>query len=475
MDRLPQLKPSILVVFGITGDLAKRKILPAIYQLVKENMLPEGTRILGISRRDVPIEEILDTVNLCANEADGICDPAVMERIRACTSMFRLDPLSDQDYESLKQQLNEIEQEHRECMDRMFYLSIPPQVYAPIIQKLGSHGLSKGCSHGKAVAKLMIEKPFGYDVKSAEQLIEETEQVFSEEQIYRIDHYLAKETAQNILKFRRHNPLFSAQWDGAHLRRIHVIAKEKIGIENRVNFYERVGAMRDLIQSHLMQLLALSAMEMPEQLNSDEVHAAKHKFLDSLLPPDSSEGLDKAVVRGQYDTYKEEVANPGSATETFVSLVLRSSDPAWKDCEFQLTTGKALDEKVTIIKLYFGDEDPNVLSFRIQPDEGIDIDLLIEEPGFAHRLSKVKMNFSYAQSFDSSHDAYERVLIDAIRGDKLLFATKAEVMASWRLLQPVLDHWVKTSADLLIYPSGSKGPSTERLGRQFSAKLKATE
>ena len=200
--------------------------------------------------------------------------------------------------------------------------------------------------------------------------------------------------------------------------------------------------------------------------------------INSLIrccPPDSSEGLDKAVVRGQYDTYKEEVANPGSATETFVSLVLRSSDPAWKDCEFQLTTGKALDEKVTIIKLYFGDEDPNVLSFRIQPDEGIDIDLLIEEPGFAHRLSKVKMNFSYAQSFDSSHDAYERVLIDAIRGDKLLFATKAEVMASWRLLQPVLDHWVKTSADLLIYPSGSKGPSTERLGRQFSAKLKATE
>ncbi len=472
MDRSLELKPSILIVFGITGDLAKRKILPAIYQLCKEKMLPEDTKILGISRRDVPIDEILDTVNLCANEQDGICDPAVIERIRSCTSMFQVDPLSDQDYISLKEHLDLMEQEQGGCMDRLFYLSIPPQVYIPIIQKMGQHGLNRGCSHQQAVAKLMIEKPFGYDVASAEILIRETEKVFTEDQIFRIDHYLAKETAQNILKFRRHNPVFSSQWNDRHIRRIHVIAKEKIGIENRVGFYERVGAMRDLIQSHLMQLLSLTALDMPEELTSDSVHASKRKFMESLLPPDTSLGISKQVVRGQYDNYKAEVANPHSSIETFVSMVLRSRHPDWQNCEFQLTTGKALDEKVTIIKVYFGDKDPNILSFRIQPDEGIDIDLLIEEPGFTHNLRKVKMNFSYAQHFDTSRDAYERVLIDAIRGDKLLFATKSEVMASWRVLQPILDAWSATSDDLVIYPSGGKGPSIRHLNDQISAKLK---
>ena len=468
------LKPSILIVFGITGDLAKRKILPAIYQLCKEKMLPEGTKILGISRRDVSIDEFLDTVNLCVNEKDGICDPAVIERIRSCTGMFKLDPLNDQDYILLKEHLDNFERECGDCMERLFYLSIPPQVYGPIISKLGQHGLNLGCEHGQGVAKLMIEKPFGYDYDSAEILIRETEKVFKEEQIYRIDHFLAKETAQNILKFRRHNPVFSSQWNGRQIRRIHVIAKEQIGIENRVNFYERVGAMRDLIQSHLMQLLSLTALEMPDELNSDSIHAAKHEFMKSLLAPDLSVGITNQVIRGQYDSYKDEVENPHSYTETFVSMILRSNKPEWENCEFKLTTGKALDEKVTIIKVYFGDDDPNVLSFRIQPDEGIDIDLLIEQPGFVHNLQKVKMNFSYSQSFDTPHDAYERVLIDALRGDKLLFATKSEVMSSWRILQPILNEWVKTGDDLVIYKTGGKGPSIKRLDKEFSAKLKTS-
>jgi len=475
MSDKPIVKPSILVIFGITGDLAKRKVLPAIYHLCKDNLLPEGTKIIGISRREVPKEEILNTVSICANEIDNnTCDPTVIQRLNSWLTMFKLNPLEDKDYIALSAYLTKLEEETHQCLDRLFYLSIPPQVYGPIIEKLGQHQLNQSCLHAQADVRLLIEKPFGYDITSAEQLIQETEKVFSEDQIFRIDHYLAKETAQNILKFRRHNPIFSSQWDSTHISRIHVIAKEKIGIENRVNFYEQVGAMRDLVQSHLMQLLSLTAMEIPSELNSDEVHAAKHAFLESLMPPDSQRGIDKQVIRGQYDTYKNEVDNQKSETETYVSILLSSKDPRWTNTVFQLTTGKSLDEKNTLIEIYFGTNDPNILTFRIQPDEGIEINLLIEQPGFSHNLKEVKMNFSYDQdnSTNNSHDAYERVLVDAIRGDKLLFASKSEVMSSWRILQPILDYWQNNHNDLIIYKTASKGPSNLTSKEDFSVKIK---
>jgi len=469
MSQSPKLKPSIIVIFGITGDLAKRKVLPALYHLSKDNLLPEGTKIVGISRHDITTDKMLEAVNLCINETDGVCDQAVIERLRSWISMVKLNPLEDTDYEHLSKYLQDIEKQAKQPLDRLFYLSIPPQVYGPIIQRLGKYGLSSDRTINLQTfhTRLLIEKPFGYDVTSAEQLINDTEQIFSEEQTYRIDHYLAKETAQNILKFRRHNPIFSSQWDSKHISKIHVIAKEKIGIENRVNFYEQVGALRDLVQSHLMQLLALTAMDIPDELTSDEVHAKKHLFLSSLIVPSAQRGIKTQVLRGQYDTYQEEVANPNSQVETFVSLVLKSSSSRWKDCIFQLTTGKSLDEKATIIQIFFGQEDPNILTFRIQPDEGIDISLLIEQPGFAHNLREVKMNFSYSTNFDTSHDAYERVLIDAIRGDKLLFATKSEVMTSWHLLQPILDYWQQNNQDLIIYKSLSKGPEVDKLAKEF--------
>ncbi len=467
-DNTPSLQPSILVIFGITGDLSRRKVLPALHNLCRDGLIPDNTKIIGISRREVSHDEIMGIIkdSLAANPS-GI-DQAALDRLAAWTSMFKLDPVSDADYESLKAKLNQIETESGRCMDRLFYLSIPPQVYAPIIDKLGQHGLNQGCDHQLGQARIMIEKPFGYDVSTAEKLISDTNRVFREEQIFRIDHYLAKETAQNILKFRRHNPVFSKQWNSRHIKRIHVIAKESIGIENRVAFYESVGAMRDLVQSHLMQLLALTAMDMPEHLSSDEVHASKHRFLDSLIPPHGD--VLKQVVRGQYDSYRQEVNNPASNTETFVSLVLKSSDPNWHGTEFQLTTGKSLDEKLTKIIVYYGEGgDTNALTFRIQPDEGIDVNLLIEEPGYTNALQEVKMNFSYSQYFDTSgHDAYERVLVDGMRGDHLLFATKSEVMAAWRLLQPVFDYWHNHSQDLVIYPNNGPGPSTTHLNLSYN-------
>ena len=462
MSESVKLQPSVLIIFGITGDLAKRKVLPALYNLCKEQLLPEGTNIIGISRRHVSKEEILDKVSLCVLETDQVCDPEVINRLRTWLSMFKLDPLDDDDYVQLKSHLNAIDAKHGFELDRLFYLSIPPQVYGPIIERIGRHGLNR--EGNGAVSRLLIEKPFGYDLKSAEQLIEETEKVFKEEQIFRIDHYLAKETAQNILKFRRHNPVFSSQWDCRHIRRIHVIAKEKIGIENRVGFYERVGALRDLIQSHLMQLLALTAMDIPKNINDTEVHSSKHAFMESLIPPSAMAGINRQVVRGQYDTYRSEVGNIHSNTETFVSLVLKSHDPNWRDTLFQLTTGKSLDEKITMIQVFFGSQDPNILTFRIQPNEGINLNLLIEQPGFVHNLKEVNMEFRYNDHFDiDNHEAYERVLVDAIRGDKLLFASKSEVIASWKVLQPILDAWQNNNSDLQLYTTGSSGPSTDEL------------
>ncbi len=375
MSDTPSLQPTILVIFGITGDLARRKVLPALHNLCRDGLIPEGTKIIGISRREVTHEQIMDIIkDSLANNPSGI-DNSVLNRLAEWTSMFKLDPTLDDDYIGLKAYLDQIEAQAGSCLDRLYYLSIPPQVYAPIIAKLGQHGLNQGCNHQVAQARIMIEKPFGYDVTTAEQLIADTNKVFREDQIFRIDHYLAKETAQNILKFRRHNPVFSNQWNSRHIQRIHVIAKESIGIENRVAFYESVGAMRDLVQSHLMQLLALTAMDMPEQLGSDEVHASKHRFLDSLIPPQGD--ITRQVIRGQYASYKQEVNNPNSTTETFVSMILQSRDPDWQGTQFQLTTGKSLDEKLTQIKVYFGDGDTNALTFRIQPDEGLDINLLI--------------------------------------------------------------------------------------------------
>jgi glucose-6-phosphate 1-dehydrogenase len=472
MEDVPQLAPVILVIFGITGDLAKRKVLPALYHLCHDNLLPDGTKIVGISRRDIAKEEIIDTIRLCVTEQGSICDKSVLNKLRSWLSMFKLDPLIDDRYEALKDYLQTIEDTAGVCLDRLYYLSIPPQVYDQIVDRLGNHGLNQSCAHAKAGVRLLVEKPFGFDVKTAEELIANTERVFSEEQIFRIDHYLAKETAQNILKFRRHNPVFSSQWNGQHIRLIHVLAKEQLGIEKRVAFYEQVGAMRDLVQSHLLQLLSLTAMEMPKELTGTEVHAAKHAFISNLIPPNPRDGIVRQAVRGQYASYKSEVNNPHSQRETFVSLVLASRDPRWKGTIFQLTTGKALDEKETVIRVYFGDDDPNILSFRIQPNEGIDIDLIIEQPGFAHNLRKVKMNFSYSTDFgEHSHDAYERVLVDAIRGDKMLFATKDEVLSSWHLLQPILDAWQAGASDIKLYANGSQGPDISHLAHFLSTKL----
>ncbi|HVU59598.1 MAG TPA: glucose-6-phosphate dehydrogenase [Candidatus Saccharimonadales bacterium] len=461
----PSLDPAIFVIFGITGDLAQRKLLPALYHLLKDNLLHEHTEIIGVSRRPLTANELLDSIELCVLETDNICDPVVLEKFRARLRMVRLDPVKGDDYVALHRTLDAIEEQHGMCMNRLYYLSIPPQVYEPVIRNFGEHHLHDGCRHRTAVSRLLVEKPFGYDLPSAQELIRSTARYFSEEQVFRIDHYLAKETVQNILVFRRQNPLFADSWDAAHISGIDLLLSEQIGVEGRSEFYDNVGALRDVVQNHLMQLLTLVTMELPrgDTLDSAALHHTKETLLGHVRPIEPHTGM---VVRAQYDGYRQEVGNPGSVTETFVRLGLGIDTPRWRGVPVTITTGKALEAKRTAITITFAGEDgepANRLTFRIQPNEGIDIDLTVKRPGFAGKTERVRMDFSYRGVFtEPEHpDAYERVLVDAVHGDHSLFATSAEILAAWRILQPVLDGWQQSDADLLRYPQGSAGPAVQ--------------
>lgn len=462
------LEPVILTIFGITGDLAKRKVLPAIYHLFKDGLLPEKTIIVGTSRRTMTSDELLSQVEICVLETDKVCDPEVLQRLKQNLRMVQMEPTNAADYQKLHETLDAIETEQGTCMHRLFYLSIPPQVYAPVIRLLGEQGLNKGCQHGTADSRLLVEKPFGYDLVSAQELITLTNNAFSEDQVFRIDHYLAKETAQNILTFRADNPLFNELWNSQHISTIEVRALEQIGIEGRADFYEHVGALRDLVQSHLLQLLSLTTMELPaEDFDSQQVHANKQQLLDSIAPVPADKVASR-VVRGQYDSYRTEVGNADSETETFVSLLLTSQHQRWEGTTFQLTTGKALAEKRTEIIVTFGQGTKmNSLTFRNQPDEGITVTVSVKKPGFSNQVEATSLDFTYqTQLADTNHpDAYERVLVDAIRGDHTLFATNQEVLSAWRILQPILDAWQRGEGPLSSYRTGSTGPDISKLMR----------
>lgn len=456
------LQPAVIVIFGITGDLARRKLLPALYQLVKNDLLPPGTKILGVSRRDVSTEEIMQNTQMCVREESGTCDPAIIKKMESMLAMRHMDLTSPDHYRELRDYLNGIEGE--ECLNRLFYLSIPPQVLTPIVKNLGSCGLNKSCHHGRAKSRILFEKPFGFDYRSGEELIGTTAEYFDEEQIFRIDHYVAKETVQNILTFRFRNPIFEDIWDGSHIDHVEIAASESIDIEGRADFYEQTGALRDLIQSHLMQLLATTAMERPVEFNSENIHAKKLELLRSIHPV-PADRIDELAIRGQYDGYKQEVGKDDSFIETFAALKLTIDNDRWRGVPFFIHTGKALAEKATTICVHFkpvarDTHHLNVLTFNIQPDEGISVDLWVKRPGFERKLQQAKMAFSYQQTFDEhGHpDAYERVLVDAVKGDQTLFATSEEVMASWRILEPVLQHWQSSGDSLKTYQKGSTGP-----------------
>ncbi|MEO8785312.1 MAG: glucose-6-phosphate dehydrogenase, partial [Candidatus Saccharimonadales bacterium] len=426
-DQTLIVDPSIIVIFGITGDLAQRKLLPALYRLIKAGLIHKNTQIVGITRRDVDVDQLLKPALDDIKADAGAVDGPTLARLKRIIHMHRMSMVDEADYGSLQELMDQLEEREGLCLTRLFYLAIPPQIIQPVVGRLGSSGLNKGCRRHNSAARLLLEKPFGFDSVTAQELITATTQYFSEEQIFRIDHYLAKETVQNIITFRFNNPVFEPLWGLHQIRSVEVVADEKIGIEGRANFYEQTGALRDLIQSHLLHVMSVVMMAKPvNPLQPAAIHKARLELLESIKPV-PADAVGQQTVRGQYQSYRREVDNPSSNVETFAALKLFSKDPSWKDVPIILRTGKGLKHKQTLVNIDFkptaddGDH-ANRLSFQIQPNEGINISLWVKKPGFVHQLQTVDMSFTYQQAFtgDINPDAYERVLVDAIRGDNTL-------------------------------------------------------
>lgn len=470
------LAPAILTIFGVTGDLAKRKLLPALYYLAHAQRLPEAFKIVGITRQNTTVNSLIADIKAGVEAGGGHCEPTTLTWLKQAILIVKLDITKPADYAQLKSELDTLEDGTGVCFHRLFYLAIPSTLFGTVAQRLGQHDLSHGCQHGSTESRLLIEKPFGYDLASAESLVKELQSSFSEKNIYRIDHYLAKETVQNILTFRFENPLFSGSWDKHHIDHILITAAESIGIEGRVGFYEQMGALRDLFQSHLLQILALTTMERPRAMSARDIHEAKEALLRNVKPPRADE-MQTRAIRGQYATYHAEVGGHRTHTETYAAIQLSIDEERWEDVPVFIRTGKALAEKVTEITVIFRDPDEkacsNSLTLRIQPNEGIVLDLRIKKPGFEHAIEHVQMDFCYGGAIDAAHpDAYERVLVDTMRGDKTLFATSEEVLASWRVTEPILKAWETARCPLHIYENGSWGPSAadelpERAGAKW--------
>jgi glucose-6-phosphate 1-dehydrogenase len=415
---------------------------------------------VGISRRDVAKQDVFDELQRFVGETDY--DPATETWLSDRTDMRQMDLLDRTAYQALRRDLESLQLEFGPNTARLYYLSIPSQAFAPIVRLLGETG------HHETVAdqpapRLLVEKPFGYDLGSARELIATLGEHFHESQVYRIDHYVAKETVQNILVFRFQNPLFEGVWNNRHVDHITISAHEQLDIEGRANFYEQTGALRDLIQSHLLQLLAITAMDRPARLTSTDIHHEKLRLLQAVTPIAPNQVAERAV-RGQYAGYRVEVGNPDSTTETFARLTLEINTANWRGVPITLQSGKALEAKRTEISVCFrqpedSSSERNKLIFRIQPSEGITLRLETKQPGIHNTTAPADMSLDFASSFTSRPaEAYERVIVDAIRGDQTLFATSEEVIRSWEIIENVLQQWSHSDADLLPYPKGSRGP-----------------
>lgn len=429
------IQPTTLVIVGISGDLSKRKLLPAIARIAQAGMLPDAFRIVGVSRKNLHADDILTQES---------------QNIRQYLEIFQMDLAESSDYLRLEEHLSAIEDTFGAPAQRLLYLSIPPQATRPVLEQLGEAGLNT------PQTKLLLEKPFGTDLESAEELVVSMRQYFTEEQTYRIDHYLAKEMAQNLVVFRSSNTLFKQTWNKDFIESITIVASEKIGIEGRGAFYEQTGALRDLVQSHLLQLAALVLMELPDK--QEDWQAIPQKRLQALHTLYIPENIREVVTRGQYRKYRQEAGNPHSTVETFVRLQLASRDPHWQNIPITIATGKGMKTKTTEIRIRYKQQhehEANELVLHIQPNEGASIQLWVKKPGYDRALQKLSLDFAYSNHYAMLPEAYERVFVDALRSDHSLFTTGDEVLASWRILAPVQHAWSMDSSDLVIYDSGT--------------------
>ena len=476
-------EPCIMVIFGATGDLTHRKLLPALYDLAVEHPLPAGFSVVGFARRPYSDEEFreqaLESINQYSRQKP--VNPQVWESFASGIHYLQADFRDVKGYERLNTLLNTIDQQRATSGNRIFYLSTPPSQYPEIIHNLGVVGLNRS---RKGWTRVIIEKPFGHDLASARELNRQVAKVFKEEQVYRIDHYLGKETVQNILVFRLANGIFEPVWNRRYVDHVQIIVAENIGLEGRGAYYEEAGAIRDMVQNHAMQLLSLVAMEPPITFEADAVRDEKVKVLHALQPL-IGQDVAKNMIRAQYGPgwvggqqvlgYREEPGvSPRSTTETYVAMKVFIDSWRWAGVPFYLRTGKHLPKRVTEIAIQFkqaplmifkrseayGQVEPNVLTLRIQPDEGISLKFGAKVPGTEMQIRSVNMDFFYGSSFVREQpEAYERLLLDCMLGDSTLFTRIDEVEAAWTFLQGILDEWQEQPPEtVLTYDSGSWGP-----------------
>jgi len=479
LERLP-VHPTSLVIFGATGDLSHRKILPAIYNLAHEGALPERFNLVGTARSAMSDEQFREMVARAIREfSRRPPDPQVLERLLEASSYVPGAVDEDALYDALQGVLTEFEEEAGRRLNRCFYMATAPRFFAVIVRQLGNHGLEH---HEDAEVRVVIEKPFGTSLAEAEQLNRELLSVFEERQVFRIDHYLGKETVQNLLAFRFANGMFEPWWNRNFIDNVQITAAEDVGVGSRAEYYDKVGALRDLIQNHMLQLLCHVAMEPPVDFSADEVRNEKVKVLRGIPTP-TPEDVPKIAVRAQYGPgtvggeavpgYVEEPGvRPDSTIETFAALRLEIDSWRWAGVPFYLRTGKRLPRKVTEIAvmlkpvphLGFSQEGsigvrPNVLVLTIQPNEGVSMSLAAKIPGTRMRIRPVNMEFLYGSSFLSqSPEAYERLILDVMRGDATLFTRNDEVEEQWRVCDPIVHTWEQMPGPLPQYPAGSQGP-----------------
>jgi glucose-6-phosphate 1-dehydrogenase len=486
LERAPS--PCVMVIFGVTGDLTARKLIPALYDLAVGYPLPEGFSIVGVARRDWDDDTFRETMREAVEKSART--PVTDESWKLfAQGLFYVSGNFDdeQTYVELRERLKVIDRERRAQGNRLYYLATSPTYYGPIIKHLGAAKIAARqdiyWDRTDNWNRIVVEKPFGKDVETARALNADIGAVFSERQIYRIDHYLGKETVQNVLAFRFANTLFEPVWNRQYVDHVQITVAEAIGVEGRGGYYEEAGALRDMVQSHILQLLSVIAMEPPALFNGNALRDEKVKVLRAVVPPVGGK-VNELTVRGRYEAgyvggrampaYRDEIqVSPQSRTETFVAMKLNIDNWRWAGVPFYLRTGKRLPRRVTEIAVEFkqvphlmfqsiGNVDltPNVITMRIQPDEGIALKFAAKVPGPNTQLRPVRMDFLYGQSFgEAGPDAYERLLLDAMLGDPTLFARRDEVETAWSLMQPVLDGWDGLPVPIYPYESGTWGPS----------------